>query len=162
MFSISASRTLHILLLLLLTVHTFQHQCIHDTLESDIQINNPSDTLYTQPEGRVLQSYQSIQILFDSTGFTGVTDAFKQYILENLIPPVQNIFEAALQVPVRSSKLKTTGLTSTCSGSVKIPALYRDTGVDADLVIFIQGKNDPSADYVASAIACVLDNTTKR
>jgi len=155
---------------------SFQHECTHDQLEHELQINGPEYQIYHEFEDRSLSQYQGINILIDYSsindlkltfylekiGLIGVSETFRDYIRDSLMPPIQNYLEATLKVPPRKSNLKAGGFNTICGGDVTVPSIYNTKGVEADLVIFLKAKNEPLASYVASASACLLDATYNR
>jgi len=76
------------------------------------------------------------------------------------MPPVKSFFEAALKVIPRTGRLVVPA--SMCEGLVTIPLMAQVFGYEGDIVIFVAIKNEPSASYLAKAIACGVDTHTKR
>jgi len=60
-------KTLTILTLLLLTLLTSSHECIHDKIQHDIKVSDPEFAMYDVMDGRALQTYQNIRILVDQS-----------------------------------------------------------------------------------------------
>jgi len=83
------------------------------------------------------------------------------YIQNVLVPPAINLLQAALKVVPLSAPI-TIKSNTVCSGKVDTPSIYKTEGVSADLVLFITTSNDPSTNYVASAVFCSLSQENGR
>lgn len=154
------------------------HTCIHDQIPFEPQfIDVP---IAEAPEdGRSLQDgYQNIRILFDYTGggnllffpynltfpiaFQQSPIEFQNYIKNVILPPVENIWESTLKVKPVVGNLTGQKLSTMCSNSITVPAIYNNGGVPADLVLFVDFINDSTQSYAAFAGPCVMSNINKR
>lgn len=93
---------------------------------------------------------------------TDLSLSLQDYILNYVLPPAKNYLEAALKVLPRNGKLTAPNQITACSGLVAIPSIYRSTGVDADLAVFLTQTNEPTQSFIAYAGACYLHPTTFR
>ncbi len=93
---------------------------------------------------------------------TSGTTAVKDYIQNDVLPPVFNLLENVLSVERLSSPLTAGGATTMCGGAITTPSVYNSGGVNADLVIFVVAVTDSTSSYIAQAGACSLDPTTNR
>lgn len=80
----------------------------------------------------------------------------ENYIKNTLLPPIQRYLEEALKVIPLSRKLAKKTYVNACDSSVVEKVFDNDNGIDADLIIFVSSINETSANYVASAKACIL------
>lgn len=49
-----------------------------------------------------------------------------------------------------------------CDDAITVPSLYKNGGVAADLVMFVDFVNATNETYVAFSVPCTLDTTTSR
>lgn len=149
--------------------------CIHDEIDLpqevlDIPINNST-------EQRMLVEYQSIRIYLDFSSthlpflsiktltflaMVNVTDEFKNFIIDVIMPPAKNYFEAALKVKPLPGNLTLKGMTTACGSTIPIPSKYNTQGVAADLLIFVATTSDTTSAFVATAGSCMLQSGTFR
>jgi len=97
---------------------------------------------------------------FDYSNIESADSNIQTYISEILMPPVKTFFEAALKVIPRTGRIIVPS--AMCEGLVTIPLMAQVFGYEGDIVIFVAVKNEPSASYLAKAIACGVDTQTKR
>jgi len=136
--------------------------CVHEQKQADFESveieyvrNSPEDNNY-----RALQNHQTIRVLFDYSQLT-VEETLKDYLMNELMPPIQNYLQATLRVNQNYDLFRVSNtVTEICSGEVTLPLEYSDPGVQADLVIFITSAE--SADYVAYSRICMVDPITSR
>ena len=95
---------------------------------------------------------------------TGVSTAFNNYVVNDLLPPAINYLQAALKVKPVSGKLHADPYTTICGGTITLNSTYNNSsnGVYADLVIFVTQTNESSASFLAYASPCLLAPTTRR
>jgi len=111
-------------------------------------------------EDRLLQTvtYPQFRIQTDYTRLTEGTEEFQSYVEKDLLPPVIDYFEAALQI-----KKPLTGaikVTSTTICGYATPDALK-TGALTDFFVLVTSTSD-ELNWVASAGACSLSSTTKR
>lgn len=94
---------------------------------------------------------------------TGAPANFTDYVVNSILPPALNYFQAALKVKPISGKLNAAGYSSICGGTVTLNSTYSSSnGVYADLVIFVTQSNESDASFLAFASPCLVQSTTKR
>jgi len=81
------------------------------------------------------------------------------YIQTNLLPPAQNLLQAALKVRRLTTNI-TMASTDTCGGALVVPTWMQTSGVAADLIIFVTTSYEPASSYVAVAGACYLSTSS--
>lgn len=79
-----------------------------------------------------------------------------------LFPAAINYYKAALKVDPVPAPIKISRATASACGDVDPPSQIYGSGIDADLIIFVRGKVDPTSTITASARACVLMQGTDR
>lgn len=124
------------------------------------------DNLYVKADTRPIKDiqvapYEGIRIFFD---FSGVTEKYSPLLndLKIILNKTKQVFEKIIKVKRLTHKLKLNE--SKCSDA-KIPSVYKNQGVDADLIIFVVINTDGSFakdKTEAAAIYCIQDSTTKR
>lgn len=70
------------------------------------------------------------------------------------MPAAVTFFRNILKVKPAQEKLN---LTTNFCGEAKIPESLKESGVDADLIVFASAKNDGSNGVLAWATPCLLD-----
>lgn len=112
--------------------------------------------------GRTLATttYPQLRMTTDFTYLTNGTTAWKNYIKNELIPPIQAFFQSALKIKYPlTSNLKWTSATI-CSLNT-ISAL-KTTGLPTDFYILFVAESDPDGSWVASSYACLTSTVSKR
>ena len=85
----------------------------------------------------------------------------KTYLVDELMPPIQNYLQATLKVNQFYELLRVSNTTTRiCNGRITLPSEYSNPGVEADLVIFVTAAE--SETYVAYSLICLVGHTTSR
>jgi len=112
-------------------------------------------------EDRLLQTvtYPSIRIQTDYTRITDGTTEFKSYVQNDLLPPVIDYFQAALDI--KKPLISAIKISSTTICGYATPDALK-TGALTDFFVMVTSTTDNSSNWVASAGACSLSSTTHR
>jgi len=126
------------------------YQCHHDNLDIEVETLNDEDV---DPEGTanrrfLASSYGPLRIHADFSHFSG-SSSTKSYIQNKLLPAAISYFASALQV-ARLTSLKTSS-SSVCG--LRVPSVYKSSGVQADLVFMVTGERS-SQSWLAWAKPC--------
>jgi hypothetical protein len=104
-------------------------------------------------------NYGGLRIAFELINVQANANVYN-YIKFQLMPAAVNYFFKALKVP-RLNKLKLPNQYLAMCG-INAPAKYVTQGVDADMLLLVEGAYEPSAGYVAWARACNTLSSTGR
>jgi hypothetical protein len=145
----------------LLIQASFQkHTCVHDSMDKHPLETFPHEEV--DPEtagGRILATtYGPLRIYLDYT-YLKATAATATYIKTKLLPAAVSYFSTTLKVPQLSKLSVAANRASICG--LAIPAIYKNGGVQADIVLFVTGQST-SESWVAWAMACSLLSGTNR
>jgi len=137
----------------------FEHKCQHDSQEFNPEILQVDDEFIVS-DGRMLASYPKMRIATNFDKLSTGTTAFKNYVKNDLIPPVVSYFENALKLkaPLRTTLKLATSIRSLCGFTVP-SVLYR--GVTADHFLFFSAQSS-SSNWAASSAYCYLSSSNKR
>jgi len=134
-------------------------QCAHHLFNETAELLEVEEAAFSK-EDRLLQtSYPQFRIQTDYTRLTEGTAEFKSYVQNDLLPPVIDYFEAALQI----KKPLTTAIkftSATICGYATPDALK--TGALTDFFVMVTSTSDTVSNWVASAGACSLSAATRR
>lgn len=139
--------------------------CTHDEINHDPVITDLEEEVIpnTDSEGRLLasKSYPNMRIYPYYGTLSQSPVAYKNYIQNELVPPIVSYLEATLKVKYPTSgKLKLSSAVKNACGYA-VPSVLR-TGVDADFFIFFDTDLAPVTEYVASSTYCFLSTGSKR
>jgi len=133
--------------------------CIHDQLQYKPRIY-PYPT--SSDEGRMLAVGDRENMRIKAYYYVGnAPTAVKNVIQQQLMPAVIAYYEAALKVSRATAPIQYSNADAQeCAKVDAVDSLKN--GINADLVLFITGANEPEKGYVAYASACDIDPTTNR
>jgi hypothetical protein len=160
------SRTLAICTIALLLISTHAHyedghRCAHNQFKDVPELLEVEEEfLSNQTRFLATASYPNLRITADYSLLLNGTAEFKDYVKNDLVPPVLAYFQAALAVkqPLTST-LKLSSSYKTICGYTTPKVLL--TGVTTDHYLIISSTED-TENWVASAGSCYLSSTTKR
>jgi proprotein convertase subtilisin/kexin type 5 len=146
--------------------------CKHDSVEFNPEVVDVDEEFLLSDDARILAGstatgpgsttpkYPNIRIHPHYDSITVGTDEFKNYIKDELLPPVISLLQSALMIKYPlTSPLK---ITQTKVCSLDTPAILNVTGANADFFIFFTATTDTSSSWVASASNCLVTSGIKR
>ena len=144
------------LLFLALIAFTLAHEHVETEFNPDFV---DYDEQIIKPEGRSLATYPNIRIGTDFQLFTVGNDDWKAYIINQLVPAAVDYLQGALKIkypltsPITSSAKTLCGFTT--------PDVLK-TGVNADIMIFLNSKNGTGYSWIAATTLCTISTGVKR
>lgn len=150
------------------TLNAHDHECIHHHVSSSIgpiKKGDPNaffqDTGSQRGGGRLLAetSWRKINIVYDTSLVSDLTNAMKAYIMSTALPIVKDNFESF--VNVRGSTEIPPFRNTVCDSFFTVPDSYASNSTTADLLIFVKIIEEDS-NYLAYAVPCRFEATYNR
>jgi hypothetical protein len=142
-----------------LVTQIYSHMCGIDFLKKPNRVL--VDQLDTDLRTLQEEEWRPLRIHLDYSRIEHLNSTDVTDLKEKIMPKTKQVFESILKVKQMKNKLR---LNSTCDES-DVPEIYKEEGVDADIVIFV--KIDESGFFLqnkieAAAIHCLQDSITRR
>eukprot|EP01017_Pseudomicrothorax_dubius_P035859 TRINITY_DN5081_c0_g2_i8.p1 TRINITY_DN5081_c0_g2~~TRINITY_DN5081_c0_g2_i8.p1 ORF type:complete len:508 (-),score=67.00 TRINITY_DN5081_c0_g2_i8:69-1592(-) len=142
------------------------HKCIHSKIKFQPKINDligmheySDETQSLKQETEILTEdepeFKPLRIQFDVSGLGGLNVTKREYLINEVLPQVEDIFATLIQVRRYSRPMF---IYDQYCYIAQIPKKYGTQGFrDADVLIFVTYDEDPTAEYLAWATACLLN-----
>jgi hypothetical protein len=160
-----ATKKLVFCLLSVLVLSVYGHtldedpQCAHGKfVEEPMLLDVDENFIVDDGRNLLTTTYPGLRMTADYTRLTDGTQEFKDYVSMDLLPPVLDYFQAALDIKQPLTSALKISSTTIC-GYTTPTALTK--GVSTDFFVVVTSTED-DANWVASAGACYLSSTTKR
>jgi len=135
------------------------HNCSHDTLAQNHVFNEIDEDIPAPGEQRLLAEYNQIRITPNFERLSSASASFRDYVQNELVPPVIDYFQAALKIKYPLTKKVSLSSASICD--VETPAALR-AGVNTDYFLIIDTDFDDTNQWVAQSYNCYMAASSKR
>jgi leishmanolysin len=136
-------------------------KCSHDEQEKVEPglLEVDEEDLDANHEGRTLASYNKLRMYGYYGMLSSMPSAFRNYLEDDLFPPVLDYFSNALKNKYPVSGKLTYSSSSVCGYST--PSILR-SGVSTDFFLIVKGETSQSLGWVANSMACYMSSGAKR
>lgn len=147
-----------LLIKVLLVSQAITHKCIHGQIAKDLgelPINKDPGSDFSDRQMQENDPWRKIRILFDFTHIVNASENAQKFIKDVMAPMVKADFEEMLEIRGPDTIFPFTQ--TACDNHFTVPNKYKDSNIDADLLIFVSLFNDSEKDILAFAAPCSVE-----